>query len=298
MLMGGGWGLILGALLGWGEYTWRIVYIIAPLLSLLALNSYRRYGIDPERGRSEIAFEDYEGVINYDYKITMKNVGQIFRKKSLFALLCSIFLTGIATSTLGLWTIAYFTTYNFRGNKQLAIALYLLIMVSSLPGNIIGGKLGDKFYKEGKLRGRVAISMIGLWIGVTLQLIFYLMPVTSPILWLIFILIGIGQAFLCALNAGNRFAIYSEVSTPELRSTVNALHVMMFNMGGVVGNLVLATMVQSDPALMPFAVALVLIIWLCGTTLWIVPYFYYPKEARETIAIMAERRKELENKPV
>jgi len=73
---------------------------------------------------------------------------------------------------------------------------------------------------------------------------------------------------------------------------------MMFNMGGIIGNLVLATMVQSDPTLMPLAVALVLIIWLGGTTLWIVPYFYYPKEARETNAIMAERRKELENKLV
>jgi len=149
LLMGAGWALILGALLGWGEYAWRIIYIIAPLLSLLALNRYRRYGIEPERGRSEIAFEDFEGIINYDYKITMKNVSQIFKKKSLFALLCSVVLTGIATSTLGLWTIVYFTNYNFGGNKQLAITLYIIVMVASIPGNVVGGKLGDKFYKEG-----------------------------------------------------------------------------------------------------------------------------------------------------
>ena len=296
LLMGGGWGLIWGAILGGGAFGWRIVYIVVAILSLLSLERYRRVGIDPERGRAETAFEDFEGAINYDYKITMKNVGQILRKKSLLALLISILLTGIATSTLGLWTIYYFTYFKFDGNKQIATALYIGVMVSSLPGNIFGGRLGDKYFKEGKLRGRVIISLTGLSIGIILQMIFFLMPLSTPIHLVIFILLGIIQAFLCAVAAGNRFAIYSEVCAPELRSTVNSMHVMMVNMGGMIGNLVLASMVQANPALMPNAIALVLTIWLIGSTLWIVPYFSYPKEAKECDELMVDRRKELESK--
>lgn len=297
LLMGGGWGLILGAIFALvGALGWRIVYIVVTLLSLLALDRYRRVGIDPERGRVETAFEDFKGAINYDYKITWKNVSQILRKKSLLALLISIFLTGIATTTMGLWTIFYFTQYRFSGNKQLATALYIGVMVSSLPGNMVGGRLGDKYFKEGKLRGRVVISLVGLFVGIILQMIFFLMPLTTPLSWVLFILLGIVQAFLCAVAVGNRFAIYSEVCAPELRSTINSMHVMMVNAGGVIGNLVLASMVQANPALMPNAIALVLSIFLIGSTLWIVPYFYYPKEARECDELMVDRRREIESK--
>jgi len=295
--MGGGWGLILGAIFALvGDLGWRIVYIVVALLSLLSIDRYRRVGIDPERGRAETAFEDFEGAINYDYKITWTNVSQIVRKKSLLALLISILLTGIATTTMGLWTIFYFTEYRFGGNKQLATALYIGVMVSSLPGNMVGGRLGDKYFKEGKPRGRVVVSLVGLFVGIILQMIFFLMPLTTPLSWVLFILLGIIQAFLCAVAAGNRFAIYSEVCAPELRSTANSLHIMMLNIGGVIGNLVLASMVQANPALMPNAIALVLTIWLIGSTLWIVPYFSYPKEARECDELLAERRREIESK--
>jgi len=295
LLMGGGWGIILGVIFGQGQ-LWRLVYIIAPILSLLALNRYRRVGIDPERGRAETAFEDFEGAINYDYKITRKNVVQLLRRKSITALIFYILLSGIATSTLGIWAIEYLTIYKFGGIEGLATILFIGIMVAALPGNMVGGNLGDKFYKEGKLRGRVIISMSGLMVGVILQIIFYAFPLDlgSPFSWILFIIIGIAQAFLCALNIGNIFAIYSEVCAPELRSTANALHKMMVNFGGVIGNLVLASMVQVNPALMPSAVLLVQIIWLCGTTLWVIPYFSYPKEAKECDEILADRRKELE----
>jgi MFS family permease len=297
LLLGGGWGLILGAIfVPFGALGWRIVYIVISILSLSALYLYHRFGIDPERGRVETAFEDFKGAINYDYKITWQNVSQITRKKSLLGLLISIFFTGIATTTMGLWTIFYFTEFRFNGNHSLATVLYIGVMVSSLPGNIIGGRLGDKYFKEGKLRGRAIVSFVGIFVGVILQMIFFLMPISTPIDWIFFILVGILQAFLCGLETGNRFAIYSEVCAPELRSTVNSLHVMMTNLGGVIGNIVIASMVQANPALMPNAIALVLFIWLIGSTLWVVPYFSYPKEAKECDDLLAVRRREIESK--
>ena len=71
---------------------------------------------------------------------------------------------------------------------------------------------------------------------------------------------------------------------------------MMVNAGGVIGNLLLASMVDANPALMPNAIALVLTIWLLGSTFWIVPYFTYPKEAKECDELLADRRIEIESK--
>jgi MFS family permease len=108
--------------------------------------------------------------------------------------------------------------------------------------------------------------------------------------------LGFSGYFLVSLCAGNIFAIYSEVCVPELRSTANAFNGLMVNMGGIIGNLLLSFLIESDMTLMPFAISLVLIIWLFGSLLWIVPFFTYPKESRELRNIMAERRIELDKK--
>ena len=46
LLMGGGWGLIIGTALGWGAFGWRLVYIVIAVLSLLSLYRYIRNGND------------------------------------------------------------------------------------------------------------------------------------------------------------------------------------------------------------------------------------------------------------
>lgn len=101
---------------------------------------------------------------------------------------------------------------------------------------------------------------------------------------------------LATFSSGNQFAIYSEVCLPELRSTANAMNGLMVNIGGIIGNLLISSLIERNMSLLPIAVFLVLFIWFIGTFLWIIPYFYYPKESKDCSDILLERRKELEKK--
>ncbi|MBY8985965.1 MAG: hypothetical protein KGD65_12900, partial [Candidatus Lokiarchaeota archaeon] len=112
--------------------------------------------------------------------------------------------------------------------------------------------------------------------------------------WVIFLILGYLGFFFTSFVMGNQFAIYSEVSLPEVRSTANALNGLIANIGGIIGNLTISSLIESDISLLPYAFLLVLIIWLCGTFFWIIPYYYYPRESKECRDILLKRRKEMD----
>ncbi|MFX0069468.1 MAG: MFS transporter [Candidatus Hermodarchaeota archaeon] len=305
LTLGTGLGIILGGLLGRFIVPngWRFAYGIGSILGVLVLMNYYFIGIDPERGRSEPEFENFEGAIKYDYKLTLSNLSQIFKKKTIVAILLYILFSGIATSTLGIWGI-YYLNFKIGGPDPgiSATALYIFTGIGILPGAVVGGKIGDSFYKSGKIRGRVIISFLGLIAGIILLLLFFLLPFASDnaieiiLSWTLLLVLGFTAYFLVSLSAGNIFAIYSEVCTPELRSRVNAFNGIMVNIGGIIGNLLLSSMIERDLSLLPLSITIILLFWLCGSFFWLLAYIYYPKESKQCREILAERRKDLEKK--
>ena len=306
LILGNGMGIIAGGLLGnyvAGSIGWRITYILGFILGISSLFLYIFKGIEPERGRAEPEFEDFKGEINYNYKITFNSIKELFRKRSIGSILVYVLCSGLATSTLGTWGIFYITSKIGDANAELAATtIYLLAGAGALPGTIIGGKLGDLYLSKGKTRGRAIISLIGVMLGVLFTLIFYLTPFfkanTIQIIfsWIFFIIFGFLGYMFSTFSVGNQFAIYSEVCLPEIRSTANAMNGLMVNIGGIIGNLLLSSLIENNLSWLPIAVSLVLFIWLAGTLLWIIPYFYYPKESKNSSDTLLERRKELEDK--
>lgn len=216
------------------------------------------------------------------------------------AIFLTVLCSGIALSTLGNWAIFYLSTKIASSNAEgLATAIYLLIGLGALPGTIIGGKMGDSSLRQGKIRGRIVISITGLISGVSLMMIFYIFPfftyhsIFVVISWIIFIALGfIGYCF-SYFSMGNQFAIYSEVCIPELRSTANAINGLMLNIGGIMGNLIISSLIQSNLALLPLAIFSVLAIWLFGSFLWFIAYSYYPKDILNRRNGLSRRREVL-----
>ena len=302
LILGSGMGIIFGGLLGsyTGPNGWRFAYGLAFIIGFFALFGYISHGIDPERGRAEPEFEDFEGVINYDYKITFNDLIQIFKMRSITSILISVLFSGIATYTLGVWGIYYLTSKIDSVEAELiATTFYLLAGMGALPGTIIGGKLGDSYFHSGKIRGRVIISIIGLILGVLFSLEFYLLPfftATSLYIifsWIFFVIIGFFGYFFSSFNVGNQFAIYSEVSVPELRGTVNGMNGVMVNIGGIIGNLLISYLIETN---LTFGISLILFIWFFGTFFWVITYFYYPRELKQCRERLAKRRTELEKR--
>ena len=142
---------------------------------------------------------------------------------------------------------------------------------------------------------------MGLVFGIFLIMTFYLVPFFTDtalqviLSWIFFLIIGYTGFFLTSFAAGNQFAIYSEVSLPEVRSTTNAMNGLMVNIGGIFGNLIFSSLIESNISWFPYAILLVLVIWLFGTFFWIIPYYHYPREAKECRDILLKRREELDN---
>ncbi|NVM34768.1 MAG: MFS transporter [Candidatus Lokiarchaeota archaeon] len=306
LILGNGMGIISGGLLGSyvaGPLGWRLPYIFGFIIGIIFLYIYISVGIEPERGRAEPEFDDFKGEINYNYKITFNSLTELFRKKSIGAILVYVLCSGLATSTLGTWGIFYISAKIGGTDSELtATTIYLLAGAGALPGTIIGGKLGDSYLSKGKVRGRALISLIGVILGVLFTLIFYLTPFftanTIQIIfsWIFFILVGFLGYMFATFSIGNQFAIYSEVCLPEVRSTANAMNGLMINIGGIIGNLLLSSLIENDISWLPVAVSSVLFIWLAGTFLWIIPYFYYPIESKKCGEILLKRKKDLEKK--
>jgi MFS family permease len=305
LIAGYGSGMIVGLIIGnsFGSIGWRLAYVVGAIIGALMLISYWMQGFDPERGAAEPEFLGYDGEISYDYRITLGNLKGIFKSKTLTAIYLQILFAGIATTTLGTWGIFYFTNKLAGENAKLyATLLSLLIGAGALPGSILGGKLGDKFYESGKVKGRVVVTLLGLTIGILCIMGFYLLPIVSTttldlvISLIIMSILGFFGYMMGSFNVGNQYAIFSEVCVPELRGAANALSGVLVNIGGIIGNLMLSSMIDQDISLLTTAVTLVLSIWFIGSFIWIIPYFTYPKEARLCRDTLADRRIELDNK--
>lgn len=305
LTLGAGMGIIFGGVFGnyAGALGWRIAYGIGFIFGLFTLIFYIFSAIEPERLRSEPEFENFEGEINYNYKITYSNLKQLFRTRSVGGILISVFCSGIANVTLGMWAIFYLTIKINSADAELIVTtIYILAGSGALFGAIMGGKLGDRYFRSGKLKGRVVVSLIGLIVGISLLSAFYLIPFYTETIvqivfsWIFFVTTGYLGFFFVAFSSGNQFAIYSEVSLPEIRSTANAMNGLMVNLGGIIGNLVISSMIERNISLLPYAILLVLIIWLLGSLFWIIPYFYYPRELKECREILLQRRNVLERK--
>ncbi len=304
MILGNGAGIIFGGLLGnyVGSIGWRLTYGLCFFLGLLAITKYAFSGFNPERGRAEPELRDFNGEFKIDYKITYSNLAQLFKKKTITILLISVIFSSIGNLSLSNWAIFYLSS-KIVGDVDtvlLATTLYVITGIGMLPGSIIGGRLGDSYYSKGKIKGRIIITIIGIVIGVPCLLGFYLVPffTTTPLeilfSWMFLFLLGFFGMFFTSFNIGNQYAIYSEVCVPELRSTVNALSGVMMNIGGIIGNLYLSSLIESNISLLSFGIFIVLLFWLFSSFFWVISIFYYPKESNLLREEMVNRRIELE----
>jgi MFS family permease len=250
LILGAGMGIIFGGLIGSyaRPFGWRYAYGLGSILGLLTLIFYITSAVEPERLRSEPEFEKFKGEIKYNYKITFANLKGLFQKKSIATILISVLCSGIANATLAIWAIFYLNTKIIGADSEfIATTIYVLAGSGSLPGTIIGGRLGDRYLKAGKLKGRAMISILALAVGIILIMLFYLLPFSTEtplqtvFSWIFFLIIGYLGFLLTSFPVGNQFAIYSEVSLPEVRSTANAMNGLMVNIGGIIGNLLISS---------------------------------------------------------
>ena len=201
-------------------------FLTASFLGLFVIIGYSKFG-----SRADINLTQSNEERAYNYKITFRELVLLFKIKTVIGILLFVVCSGIAASTLANWSVFYLDLK--LNNKGMAILLYLIAGLGALPGAVMGGSLGDAYFKLGRIKGS---------------------------------------------STGNQFAIFSDVTDSKLRGTVNSMSGIMTNIGGIIGNLLVSTLIQTNIQMISTSIVIVLVIWLFGSFLWIIPYFYYSKE--------------------
>ncbi|MFW9972117.1 MAG: MFS transporter [Candidatus Odinarchaeota archaeon] len=291
LILGNGLGIMMGIVFIniFNQNGWRFAYFFAILLNILIISVYSLIAIQPERGRTDPELADFLGNINYNYKITRNHLIQLANTKSIIGILFSVLCGGIALSTLANWGI-HFLTLKF-GNSTFASITFLIVGTAALPGAIIGGKISDYFFNNKRKSRRFLISIISIVIGSLSLLGFYVVPINY---WFLVLPLGILGYFFTSFNSGTQYAIYSELCVPELRSTVNALNGLMLNIGGICGNLLVSVILFQNIIFLSYSILIVLLVWLCGSFFWILPWKFYKKDFQRRKRIMIKKRIELE----
>ncbi len=286
--LGSGGGLLFGGILGnyLGNIGWRSAYIIGFVFELAAIIIYWKHGVDPIRGSSEPTYNNNNNTLALSYKITVLKFKAVLKKKSTTAILLSTLISAVATSVLNTWAIFYFTTrINYPNSLLFATLIFIIAGSGALPGSIVGGKIGDRVYQSGKINGRASLSFFGGIFGLLCFFGFYLLPFSTEntvsiiVSLIILIILGFFGFFFTTLCIGNIYAIFSEVCVPEARSTTNAINGLMYNFGGIFGQLAFSLIIERSIMSLPFTITILLIIWFLANLLWIIVFFAYPKEA-------------------
>jgi len=306
VVLGAGGGILFGLLMDLflpSEISWRFVYILASILGIWPTIAYGIKGIDPKHGESEPELEDYKDFIDYDFKITLRTLGSIFSKKTVFGILMIVLATTLTNSALGNWAITYWRDFKIgigvSNPEFLAVLIYIIAGLGAIPGNLIGGRIGDRFYREGRIKGRIYISILGMITGLFCLIAFYLLPFPSETLTetifstLIFVCIGFMGYLLTGFPPANMYAMLSEVCIMEHRSSANSFYGLMMNIGATVGNPLFTFLLTNYDH--QFAMMFMFLFWVIGLVFWILPYKYYPKEAKECRELIKERRDKIKN---
>ncbi|MFW9821520.1 MAG: MFS transporter [Candidatus Thorarchaeota archaeon] len=257
--LGNGLGIVIGGFLGW-----RLSFLVNFIMGIICVVGFLVYGIN------RYSFSNKGLVVVdsvYNYKMTLSSIGTLLKTKTILGILISVFSYGIAISTWANWGVFYLTS--ILDSKTFAILFQSIIGLGVLPGAIIGGQLGDIYFQVGKVKVRIIISYVGSVVGILLLLGFF----RNTILF-----IGFLGFFLVSFATGNQFALYSDVTLPELRGTVNSFSGIVLNMGGITGNMLVSFFIQYD--LLSLSITVVLVLWFLGSFSWILPYRYYTREMK------------------
>jgi MFS family permease len=208
-------GMVL-ALMMQKSVGWRGVFFITGSLGV-ALAVLIFFGVkEPRRGGSE---PELRGIVQKkEYRFSWKEVGKLFKKRSLLLIYCQSLFGMFPWQVITFWFFRYLQTE--RGYSETQVLLTMGIAIIVLAGGYpIGGALGDAWFKR-NTRGRLLVSAIGVALGAIFLAFTLKSPVANQLQF--GLLLGLTALFM-PFAAPNMVASVYDVTLPEVRSTANAV---------------------------------------------------------------------------
>jgi MFS family permease len=249
-------GMVLGLMLS-GVIGWRgVFYITGSLGIVMAVVIF--FGVkEVPRGQSEpeMAGIDVQAHYQFDWKIAK----DLFKKPSLLLLFVQGFFGVFPWNAITIWFFYYLgSERGFSPDTQLIVmVIAVLILAAGYP---IGGSLGDFFFKRNN-RGRLIVSMIGVFLGAIF--LWFTLNVPNENVLLFTILLGCTALFMPFASPNVISTVY-DVTLPEVRSTAVSVQYFIESIGAATAPLIVGLIADQTSLKNAFLIICIFTWLLCA----------------------------------
>ena len=297
-------GDVIGSLLA-GIYgdsgDWRTPFFIVGIINLCS-SGLVAFIKNPQRAAKEELLEDVlaQTGATYDYHIHRADLKYIYLRKTNFYLIIN-FVDNVPGGILRAWVITWLVT-DHGMPKSVATEIFLLAAAFSLVGSIVGGYLGDKWFKQDK-RIRVKIAMMAMILEVPFLILsvafnFEFTPLTTlgdvfgNATFMFCLLMFCIFFFIDSWTGPNWYSTIMDVNLPEHRGTIlsvgNLVDAIGAGIGPVLGGLLFEWVGSYQ---LVFWVASIINIF--GFLFWIPMYTHVRKDIADVETVLKQRREEI-----
>ena len=265
---------------------WRnIFYITGSLGILIALFIY--FGVkEMPRGKAEPEFEGMEAKEIEHFHFSWREVGEIFRKKTMWFIFAQGFAGVFPWNVITYFFFGYLMTERGYDNDSVLFTMAPVILILA-SGYFIGGSIGDALFKRTN-KGRIIVSSIGVLMGAILLYFAMTTPVENRTQF--FILMCLTAIFM-PLSSANVIATVYDVTVPEVRSTAQSVEYFFENIGAAFAPLITGELAASALGLTNTIITLCIGAWLLCFLFYLGAIFTIDKDTHDLRAQMAERAK-------
>lgn len=278
-------GTILGVVIGYVAGWRNLFYFTGGIGIVMALLVYFTVK-DVPRGSSEPEFSDLK--IKEDlYKINLKEFVSLIKKKSLLFLSLQGFFGVFPWQVLQAWIFTYMI--GERGfDENLSMIIMLIWLLSMIAGNLVGGLLGDWFFKK-NVKGRAIVGAIAVFLSAPTLYLTIMWPQDDVIG---FIIAGTVASFILPMAGPNVSAAVTDISEPEVRSSADAL-LRIFEYGGSSAAPLISGVLADIYGLGLGILYISVSTWMICGVLFVMLAFVITKDVLEIRGKMAERAEKI-----
>jgi len=268
---------------------WRSVFYITGSLGLvIAVLIF--FGVkEMPRGKAE---PEFEGIKEYgQFRFSWAEAKLAVQKRSMWFVFAQGFAGVFPWNVITFFFFGYLIRERGYDNDSVLFTMAPVILVLAL-GYFVGGGLGDWLFKR-TLNGRVIVSSVGVIVGAIFLFLAIQTPVENRTQFLVLML---ATAVFMPFSSPNVIATIFDVTTPEVRSTTQAVEYFIENSGAAMAPLLAG--IVADATNLKTA-----ILWICIST-WVLCFviylgalFFIPKDIRALRGEM-QRRADLERAKV
>jgi len=267
-------------------FGWRIIYLFTGLLGII-MAGFIYFGVkDIPRGSSEP-----ELAVSNDLKSHKMNLGLI-RDLAKIPTLVILFLQGfvgvLPWQVITFWSFRYLEVERSYSNSTISSIMIPAVLMIGL-GYFLGGYFGDLAYSK-DIRGRLYISIIGVFMGAIFLSISLNIPVDNVSLFRVMLSI---TCFFIPLASPNIATTVYDVVLPEIRSTATSIQYFLGNLGSAFAPL-LAGLISQRSSLQTALLIISLSAWLVTGILLIISTFFLPEDRKNLqLALQARASQEI-----